>query len=441
MSQRLKKKTDWALVAAVAAFVAAPAEAWAYLDPGTGSMLLSVIVGLVSSAYFVARKLPSVIRSLIYRATGRKDDLKKNKIVIYSESASYWSTWRPVLEALVQRDVAVTYLTSAEKDPVFAVEDEKFKRLVTSRFIGTGNTAYTALGFLEADIFVLTTPGIDVLQIRRSPGVKRYVHVVHALGDVHTYKLFSFDYYDAVFCSGEGQVKSLRALESLRKTPAKALPLVGCPYLDGLMARREQMNPKAEANTVIVAPTWGRNGMLTRCGALVPKLLAQAGFHVILRPHPQSFISDKEVMAKVEADLQGVDNIEWDRNPDGFASLSRAAVMVSDVSGVIFDFAFVFLRPVVTIGDGPMKDGFEAWDCPHPAWETAAMEELGRRIRPGEEAAVAETVKALMANAADRGARIRELREKNAVNFGHAGTAVAEQLIAMEAELSGADRA
>ena len=69
------------------------------------------------------------------------------------------------------------------------------------------------------------------------------------------------------------------------------------------------------------------------------------------------------------------------------------------------------------------------------------MEELGRRIRPGEEAAVAETVKALMANAADRGARIRELREKNAVNFGHAGTAVADQLMAMEAELSGADRA
>ena len=138
---------DKAWVLSAAAVVLAPADAWAYLDPGTGSMLLSVVVGLVSSAYFVARKLPSVIRSLIYRATGRKDDLKKNKIVIYSESKSYWSTWRPVLMALVKRGVPVTYLTSAENDPVFDVDDVKFKSLVTARFIGTGNTAYTALGF------------------------------------------------------------------------------------------------------------------------------------------------------------------------------------------------------------------------------------------------------------------------------------------------------
>lgn len=432
---------DKAWVLSAAAVVLTPADAWAYLDPGTGSMLLSVVVGLVSSAYFVARKLPSVIRSLIYRATGRKDDLKKNKIVIYSESKSYWSTWRPVLMALVKRGVPVTYLTSAENDPVFDVDDAKFKSLVTARFIGTGNTAYTALGFLEADIFVLTTPGIDVLQIRRSPGVKKYVHVVHALGDVHTYKFFSFDYYDAVFCSGEGQVKSLRALEAIRHTAAKFLPLVGCPYLDGLVARAKQLTTGPEANTVIVAPTWGRNGMLSRCGSLVPRLLAEAGFHVILRPHPQSFISDKDVMATVEKELAGFKNIEWDRNPDGFASLSRASVMVSDVSGVIFDFAFVFLRPVVTIGNGPLKDGFEAWEVPHPAWETAAMDELGARVLPGQEASVAETVKTLLTDTTDRAERIRQLREKNAVNFGCAGSAVAEELIKMEAQLSGADRA
>ena len=95
-------------------------------------MLLSVVVGRISSAYFVARKLPSVIRSLIYRATGRTDDLKKNKIVIYSESKSFWSTWRPVLMAVVKRGVSVTYLTSADNDPVFDGDDTKFKSLVTA---------------------------------------------------------------------------------------------------------------------------------------------------------------------------------------------------------------------------------------------------------------------------------------------------------------------
>ena len=44
-----------------------PQAAHAYLDPGTGSMLLSVFVGLVSGVYFVIRKLPSTLRSLFFQ--------------------------------------------------------------------------------------------------------------------------------------------------------------------------------------------------------------------------------------------------------------------------------------------------------------------------------------------------------------------------------------
>ena len=39
--------------------------------------------------------------------------------------------------------------------------------------------------------------------------------------------------------------------------------------------------------------------------------------------------------------------------------------MISDISGVIFDFAFVFLRPVISVGKVPLKNGFEAWEIPH----------------------------------------------------------------------------
>lgn len=198
----------------------APLDAYAYLDPGTGSMLLSVFVGLISSAYFLIRKLPSLLRALFFKFTGKKDDLKNNSIVFYAESAAYWSTFKPILECLAKKQVHVTYLTSAENDPVFSAGLNEYVR---AKFIGKGQTAYTALGFLEADVFVLTTPGIDVLQIRRSPGVKKYIHVVHAVGDIHTYKFYSFDYYDAVYCAGPAQAKSLRDLEALRKTQTKEL--------------------------------------------------------------------------------------------------------------------------------------------------------------------------------------------------------------------------
>lgn len=403
----------------------APIDAYAYLDPGTGSMLLSVIVGLVSSAYFVIRKLPSLMRSAFFSLTGKKDDLKNNSIVFYAESAAYWSTFKPVLEALVKKGQKVTYLTSAEKDPVFTSGLESH---VHAKFIGKGQTAYTALGFLEADVFVLTTPGIDVLQIRRSPGVKEYVHIVHAVGDIHTYKFYSFDYYDAVYCSGPGQVKSLRDLERIRHTAAKDLPLLGCPYLDGLVARSKNA-PAPEEKTVLVAPTWGKNGLLTRTGKLIPEMLAKAGYHVILRPHPQSFISDKELMDQLAHELKGYTNIEWDHNPDGFKSLSRAKLMISDVSGVIFDFAFVFLRSVISMGNGPMKEGFEAWEIPHEAWEMQALDTLGKRVFPGQETQIPALVEELMNRHEDMAQQIEAIRNANVVNFGCAGEPIADALI------------
>lgn len=402
-----------------------PQAAHAYLDPGTGSMLLSVFVGLISGVYFVIRKLPSTLRSLFFRLTGKTDALKHNTLTFYAESAAYWTTFRPILVALEKLGVQSSYLTSDEKDPVFA----SGLKCVHPRFIGKSNTAYTALGFLQTKVFVLTTPGIDVLQIRRSPGVGRYVHVVHAVGDIHTYKLFSFDYYDAVYCAGPGQVKSLRVLESLRGTRPKELPQLGCPYLDGLVERARKAAPP-EAGTVIVAPTWGRNGLLTRTGAMIPKMLAQAGFRVILRPHPQSFVSEPELMEKLAQELAPFDNIEWDRQPDGFASLARAQLMVSDISGVIFDFAFVFLRPVVSVGAGPLKDGFEAWEIPHEAWEMSALDTLGKRILPGDEKTVVDVVRFLLASEDRAREKILSLREQNVVKFGEAGMPIAEALVA-----------
>lgn len=425
------KRSSFGAIACVLLLTLQPIDAFAYLDPGTGSMLLSVIVGMVSSGYFFVRKLPSLIRATFFKLSGNKEDLRNNSIVFYAESKSYWSTFKPVLEALAKKKTKVTYLTSDENDPVFKCGLDEW---VHAKFIGKGQSAYTALGFLEADVFALTTPGIDVLQIRRSPGVKKYVHIVHAVGDIHTYKLYSFDYYDAFFCSGIGQQKSLRALEAIRKTKPKELPLLGCPYMDLFVDRLKEVG-EPDANTILLAPTWGRNGLLTRTGSLIPKLLAKAGYHVILRPHPQSFISDKEVIEQLQQELRDTDNIEWDRNPDGFKSLSRAKLMISDVSSVIFDFAFVFLRPVITVGNGPLKEGFEAWKIPHDAWDTDAFNTLGKRILPGHENEIVLAVKELLNRHEDMRSRIEEIRGANVVNFGHAGEPIAQALIDMAASV------
>lgn len=414
--------------------LALPSPAYAYLDPGTGSMLLSVLIGLLSTAYFLLRKVPGVLRAALFKATHKSTQFGHRHIVIYGESANYWGTFRPLLEEFGRRGVPVEYLTSSEDDPCFTAN---LPECITCRFIGKGNAAYTALNFLEADVLVLTTPGVGVLQIRRSKGVKKYIHVLHAIGDMHNYKLFSFDYYDAVICNGDYQVKSIRALEALRGTTPKELPIAGCPYLDGLVAKREAMgNVGPDANCVLVAPTWGRLSMLTRYGAAVPRALAEAGFDVILRPHPQSFISDAGLMERLQKELAPYKNITWDRNPDGFYSLSRASVLISDYSSVIFDFAFVFFRPVITFyTDEHNPDSFEAFDLPHPRWNSQVLADLGITTPEPDLERLPELVRNLAADA-EWSARIRAIRDENIANFGCAAKPVVDVILGIASKAS-----
>ena len=417
------------LFAALLLIFALPSPAHAYLDPGTGSMLLSVLIGLLSTGYFFVRKIPDIVRRSIFKATHGSELREHKHIVIYGESANYWGTFRPLLEEFGRRGEPVEYLTSSEDDPCFKAE---LPACVTCRYIGKGNTAYTALNLLEADALVLTTPGVGVLQIRRSKGVGKYIHVLHALSDMHNYKLFSFDYYDAVICNGDYQVKSLRALEGLRGTAPKALPVAGCPYLDGLVAKRGAAGDVApDPNCVLVAPTWGRLGMLTRYGAAVPRALAEAGYDVILRPHPQSFISDSKLMAQLEKELAPYKNITWDRNPDGFDSLRRAAVLISDYSSVVFDFAFVFFRPVITFyTDDHDPDSFEAFDLPHPRWNSQILHELGYTTPEPDLDRLPQLVRDLTTDNEWAG-RIRKICDENVANFGCAAKPVVDTILAL----------
>ena len=411
-----------------------PVTSHAYLDPGTGSMLLSVFVGFSSAAYFGLRKLPSLIRGAVYKLTGKKNDIANASIVFYSESKNYWSTFKPIITELIKNNTDVVYLTSDEDEEIFK---DPFYRNVKAQFIGKGNQAFFKLNFLECDILVLTTPGVDVLQIKRSGGVKKYVHVVHSLSDIHGYKLYSFDYYDTILVSGSSQEKSLRHLEKTRGTTRKEILKLGCPYLDNLVDRASKVK-FVDKNILLLAPTWGKNSFLYKYSPELLRRLSSLGYKLIFRPHPQSRISDKNILQDWLKILKEIDSAEYDEKPDGFDSLSRSSIMLSDLSGVVFDFSFVFKRPVVTIGGNFVRDGFEAWDLPKDAWELSSYDLIGKRIASINTDSLEEICIALAElkiSFEQREKEINSLISHEAVNLGHAGKGIASFLVTKSREL------
>lgn len=403
--------------------------AFAYLDPGSGSMLVAGLVGLFTTLLFFLKGLYYKGRRVLLGVLGKttKDDQTRHQLVFYSEGRQYWSTFRPVIDELVRRGEPCVYLTSDEEDPGLLCSSE----LVSTTYIGRGTKAYVYLAVLEADVCAMTTPGLDVLQIRRSTGVKHYAHLIHAPTDVGIYKRYSFDYFDSIFISGDHQGKSLRQLEEQRGTPRKLLLKSGCLYYDEMQRQLKDLDIAPVAGvpiTVLVAPTWGLNGLLTKFGARVLTPLLEKQWNVIVRPHPQSYISERELLDRLRDELRQYPNLEWDSNKDGTQSMARANAMVSDLSGIVFDFAFLFEKPVITLKFDLNKLGSEAAELPWDPWELSVLNSIGERIAESELETLPKIIEQEFGRN-DRTQMIRRLRDESVAHFACAAKHVVDELL------------
>ena len=137
-----------------------------YIDPGTGSMLFTVLLGLIGAAFYAVRMLVIKIRFAI---TGGKSNLadQKSPLVIFSDDKRYWTIFAPVCRELDKRGMDVVYMTASPDDPAL----ENPYPHVKAQFIGAGNRAFSKLNFLNANIVFSTTPGLDVYQWKRSKNV------------------------------------------------------------------------------------------------------------------------------------------------------------------------------------------------------------------------------------------------------------------------------
>ena len=323
------------------------ASAQAYLDPGTGSMLLSTLIALIATFIYSIKSFAFNIKSLVFRVLGRKiQKIQKIDIVIYNEGEQYFSLFYPILKELQGRGISFTYLYSDINDSIVQKIDN-----IDAHFIDEGNKAFFQLNTLEAKMCIMTTPGLDVLQIKRSKGVKHYCHITHSTGGCIGYEVFGTDYFDSILAPNKYDKKFIEELELKRQLPQKDISIIGTPYLDYLLKKLEKIKPEKNSDTtILVSPTWGENGLLSKYGfPLFEQLLKKKEFKIIVRPHPQSVKYEKYLLKRLKNTFSDNSNLEWDYKKDGLESMTKASIMISDYSGIVLDFMFLFSKPVITI--------------------------------------------------------------------------------------------
>lgn len=403
---------------------------FAYLDPGTGSMLLYAIAGMAATVFFLFKNLWYTLRGKIFLRGSVAVTTGLPDIVFFSEGGKYWQVFKSVLDSLGREGAKCAYVTSDPADPGLSYAGPHVQAIRPGKELAT----IAWMNAIAADTVVATTPHLDVYQWRRSKKVKRYVHLFHAPTDICFYEKYAFDWYDALLTVGSFQERSVRELEQRRGTPVKLLLPTGCTYFDYMLEEIAKLPPQEQAGKVILyAPAWGVRSSTVTHGTRIIDDLAGAGYKVIFRPHPQFYVSHRELIADIEKRFAGSSIVEIDRNRTGIASMARSSLMVTDLSGVLFDYANLFGRPILLANARSDAAGQEGEDLEGPLWDVQASVDLSYALVASDLSGLADQAAAALADGGAYAEMIARFRGETLYNFGAAGEAAARNILSLAA--------
>lgn len=404
-----------------------------YIDPGTGSMLFSVLIGAAATLFFLGKAALIKIKLLF---SAKKNgalktlDSQYKKYVIYNEGLQYWNTFKPICDEFEKRKIELTYYTSAQNDPCFSQNYE----FVKSEFIGEGNMAFVKLNMLSAGFVLMTTPGLQVYQMKRSKNVKHYSNILHASSDATMMRLFALDYFDSVLCTGDYQKEDIRTLEHQRDIKEKELITVGCPYLDFNKQKLESITPEENhIFTVLLSPTWGESALLSRYGERLLTPLVNTGWRIIIRPHPQSKKSEAKMLETLQEKYKSFENVVWDFNSDNTPSMKKSDIMISDFSGIIYDYTFLCDKPVIYVNANMNLMIYDAYDLVDKErgkniWQFERLRQFGIELNEADFENIKEVIQ--KASSSEELKKYRHLAKDEAwMNEGKAASSIVDYMI------------
>ncbi|GAA5786464.1 hypothetical protein [Chitiniphilus shinanonensis] len=208
-----------------------------------------------------------------------------------------------------------------------------------------------AVGAQEADLYL--TPFVG--QSAHFPKRARRVHFLVSLTSLDgVYDKGMFDHYDVIACAGRHHIDEFIALGRERRWSNKTLMPVGYPKLDGQRRQLAESGLIApEVLTVVFAPThayYVNRGfsILNQYGEQLVASMLDDGIAVVFRPHMESWRDqDKPVVERIVARFQDHPRFTLDRSGNYFDTYARSHLMLTDISGTGFTYAFTFGRPAL----------------------------------------------------------------------------------------------
>tara|TARA_B100001250_G_C19742884_1_gene763875 strand:- start:231 stop:1412 length:1182 start_codon:yes stop_codon:yes gene_type:complete len=386
-----------------------------YIDPGTSGLIINFLIAVFSSFVYFFRKL--FFKKIIKKDSGQFE------ISLFSEGNQYKNTFLPIVNELIKKKICFNYYTLDYKDKILDIENE----FVNSSFLGIGSLGHIKFNSLSSKILLSTTPnlGNKNYPLKKPKKVKELVHVWHSIDDISYYKKGSLDFYDTILTVGDFQNESIRKIENLRNLTSKKIIPVGLPYFDEFLNKIQLKNNPSK--TLLIGSSWGNKGLLKRFGFnLIEEVIKS--YKVIVRPHPQSFVSEKIFIEDLKKKCLNLPNLEWDESNDPLNSFSKSSLLISDTSAIRYDYSFLTNKPVITLKiEKNSLQEYEA-DYIEDIWGEKTEHLLGSVINENNLSKMNKEIESLLKNGIILKS-IKNLKEKTIFSIGKSSKNIVEYLI------------
>ena len=277
------------------------------------------------------------------------------KLVFYSEGQGFYKYYKGIIEYLLNNtNITIHYVTSDPKDQIFALSKEQTK--IKAYYIGE-KKLITLMMKMDADIVVMTMPDLENFHIKRSYLRKdiEYIYIPHGMDSLNlTMRTGSMDHYDTVFCVGRHQKEEIEKTEKVYNLPTKRLVEWGYSLFDDMRVSYEKMDKVVnERKKILIAPSWQKDNIVDNCLDEILERLNGKAYDIIVRPHPQHVRHKAAYMELLKEKYAGT-NIEIQTDFSSNSTVFEADLMISDWSGIAYEYAYTTLKPVLFINT-PMK--------------------------------------------------------------------------------------
>lgn len=352
-------------------------------------------------------------------------------LVFYSESSGFYKYYKGIIEYILKNtNIAVHYITSDPNDQVFAISQSQ-PRL--KPYYIAEKRLITLMMKLDCDVMVMTMPDIENFHIKRSYVRKdiEYVYIPHCIDSINmTMRTGAVDHYDSVLCVGKHQKEEITNTEAVYGLPHKTLVDWGYTLLDEMRAQyAASAHEDKPGKKILIAPSWQKDNIVDSCLEEILDTLKGRGYQITVRPHPQEVRLKQAYMEQLEAKYAADRDVEIQTDFSSNSTVFEADLLITDWSGITYEYAFTTLRPVLFI-DTPMKVMNPEYEKINtPPINIWMREVIGAVVKPDELEKLPEAVERLLSGRDEYRERIDRFVHEYVYNLGNSGEVGAKYII------------